>query len=144
MATKLELERVAFSPAEFATLFGKSQTWGYRQIYAGKVKTITEHGRILIPAAEVERILGTAGIYDGMKPKAPQSKEQLQKLAPKLEGVWQTYIQQRRQSNLEASPASTTSAGKKLRPKQSWIGDERRAALSRLPGKNKPTGERSN
>lgn len=137
------LSRVAFSPGEFAQLFGKSQTWGYRQIYAGKVKAITEHGRILIPAAEVERILGTANIYDGMKPKAPQSKEQLQKLAPKLEGVWQTYIQRRRQANPEASSTPASSADKKLRPKQSWIGDERLAALSRLPEKNNPTGKRS-
>lgn len=60
-------ERVAFSPGEFAALFGKSQTWGYRQIYAGKVKTITQHGRILIPAADVERILAEAGIYNGEK-----------------------------------------------------------------------------
>jgi hypothetical protein len=61
--------RVAFSPAEFAALFGKSQTWGYRQIYAGKVRTITEYGRILIPTSEVERVLGTAGLYDGLKPR---------------------------------------------------------------------------
>jgi hypothetical protein len=60
-------KRVAFAPAEFAALFGKSQTWGYRQIYAGKVETITKHGRILIPAADVERILAEAGIYSGEK-----------------------------------------------------------------------------
>lgn len=36
----------AYSPSEFAELFGKSQTWGYRQIYAGKVNAITEHGRV--------------------------------------------------------------------------------------------------
>jgi len=63
-------KRVAFSPAEFAALFGKSQTWGYRQIYAGKVRTITRHGRILIPAADVERILAEAGIYTGEKDDA--------------------------------------------------------------------------
>lgn len=63
-------KRVAYSPAEFAALFGKSQTWGYRQIYAGKVTTITTHGRILIPAAEVERILAEAGIYNGEKKRA--------------------------------------------------------------------------
>ncbi|MEQ1852204.1 MAG: hypothetical protein ABMA01_11500 [Chthoniobacteraceae bacterium] len=63
-------KRVAFSPAEFAALFGKSQTWGYRQIYAGKVTTITQHGRILIPAADVERILAEAGIYTGEKDDA--------------------------------------------------------------------------
>ena len=61
------LKRVAYSPTEFGALFGKAQTWGYRQIYAGKVKTITQHGRILIPAAEVERILAEAGIYNGEK-----------------------------------------------------------------------------
>jgi hypothetical protein len=58
-------KRVAFSPSEFAALFGKSQTWGYRQIYAGKVTTITKHGRMLIPAADVDRILAEAGIYNG-------------------------------------------------------------------------------
>ena len=62
-------DRVAFSPGEFAALFGKQQTWGYRQIYAGKVSAITEHGRILIPAAEVERILAKAGAYNGVKKK---------------------------------------------------------------------------
>ena len=41
---KAPLERVAFSPGEFAALFGKEQTLGYRQIYAGKVKAISEHG----------------------------------------------------------------------------------------------------
>jgi hypothetical protein len=55
-------EPVALSPREFAALFGKEQTWGYRQIYAGKVKTITEYGRTMIPAAEVERIVGAAAI----------------------------------------------------------------------------------
>lgn len=88
-------QRVTFSPGEFATLFGKSQTWGYRQIYAGKVKAITEYGRILIPAAEVERILATAGIYDGLKPK-PSSKKQIQQLAPKLQSAWAKFVAQRR------------------------------------------------
>jgi hypothetical protein len=67
MNSKAPLQRVAYSPGEFAIMFGKSQTWGYRQVYAGKVKTITEHGRMLIPAAEVERILAEAGIYNGVK-----------------------------------------------------------------------------
>ena len=74
-------ERVAYSPGEFAALFGKSQTWGYRQIYAGKVKTITQHGRILIPAADVERILAEAGIYNGEKKRVTKevSKAELWK-----------------------------------------------------------------
>ena len=70
------INRVAYSPGEFAKLFGKSITWGYRQIYAGKINAITEHGRILIPAKEVERILESAGIYNRReKPKATEASQ---------------------------------------------------------------------
>ena len=69
MSEKTSLLRVAYSPGEFAALFGKSQTWGYRQIYSGKVKAITEYGRFQIPASEVERILATAERYQGHKKK---------------------------------------------------------------------------
>ena len=54
------MERVAYTPKEFADLFGRSQTWGYRKIYDGTVKVITEHGRKLIPASEVDKILDSA------------------------------------------------------------------------------------
>jgi len=64
------MERVAYTPKEFAALFGKSQTWGYRQIYSGAVAATTEHGRTLIPAREVEKILGTAQTK-GKKPQVP-------------------------------------------------------------------------
>jgi hypothetical protein len=49
-------ERAAFTPAEFASLFGHEQTWSYRQIYAGKIRVITGHGRMMIPKSEVERL----------------------------------------------------------------------------------------
>lgn len=58
-------EKVALTPGEFAALFGKSQTWGYRQLYAGKVKALTGYGRTLIPVSEVERVLKEAGRYNG-------------------------------------------------------------------------------
>ena len=58
-------ERAGLSPSEFSQLFGKQKVWGYRQIYKGRVKTITDFGRILIPRSEVERILATAAPYDG-------------------------------------------------------------------------------
>lgn len=86
------INRVAFSPGEFAALFGKSQTWGYRQIYAGKVKPVTEYGRLLIPAAEVDRILGTAGLYDGKKSKTKRTKADFKKLQPNLGDAWQRYL----------------------------------------------------
>jgi hypothetical protein len=57
--------RIAYSPGEFAALFGKHQTWGYRQLYRGTVKAITQCGRIMIPRAEVDRLLCSAKPYNG-------------------------------------------------------------------------------
>jgi hypothetical protein len=91
--------RVAYSPGEFAALFGKSQTWGYRQIYAGKVKAITEHGRMLIPVGEVTSILAKAGIYDGLKPKALKTKTEVAKFAPKLPDAWRKFLERRREES---------------------------------------------
>jgi hypothetical protein len=85
---------VLLSPGEFAELFGKSQTWGYRQIYAGKVNAITEHGRILIPAKEVERVLESAGIYNGRE-KPKKAKEREEKLSPEQKNIWQRFIRSR-------------------------------------------------
>lgn len=96
-------KRVAYSPGEFAELFGKSQTWGYRQIYAGKVKAITEHGRILIPAKEVERILESAGIYNG-RPTPKKAKPHPEKLSPEQESIWRRFVAMR----LEAPGHSKT------------------------------------
>ena len=58
-------KRLAYSPGEFAALFGKHQTWGYRQLYRGTVRAITQCGRILIPRSEVDRLLSSAKTYDG-------------------------------------------------------------------------------
>jgi hypothetical protein len=55
-------KRVAFSPAEFAALCGRSPTWAYRQIYAGRIKPIS-CGRLLIAKSEITRFLGTATEY---------------------------------------------------------------------------------
>jgi hypothetical protein len=49
-------ERVVLTPKEFASLFGRNDHWAYRQISAGKVKTISKLGRIMIPRSEVERL----------------------------------------------------------------------------------------
>jgi hypothetical protein len=57
-------ERLGYSPAEFGSLFGRSASWGYRQIYAGRVKPISDCGRILVPRSEVERFLGRAETYN--------------------------------------------------------------------------------
>ena len=61
-------DRLSFSPTEFAALNGKSPTWGYRRVYCGDVKVISDAGRILIPRGEVEKFFSRAVEYN------PQSK----------------------------------------------------------------------
>jgi hypothetical protein len=132
MTAKPVLGRMAFSPKEFAALFGKSQTWGYRQIYAGRVKAITAYGRTMIAAAEVEAILKTAGIYDGLKPKPAKTKANIQLLAPRLTNAWQIFIAARRQADPRSKEALQARS-----PKATWTAatSEREAALARLIGK---------
>jgi hypothetical protein len=124
MLTKTS-ERAAFSPVEFAALFGKSQTWGYRQIYSGSVKAITEHGRILIPAAEVEAILVKAGIYDGLK-KAEKPRRN-RTVVSKFQRAWAQFVEERRQGVRIAVAKES-----KLPAKIAKDGSERRNALERL------------
>lgn len=115
MASIPPTPRVAYSPAEFAKLFGKSQTWGYRQIYAGKVNAITEHGRILIPAKEVERILESAGIYNGQE-KPPAVQARVKKMTPQQTSIWQRFLEMRKQEggfSKAASSRQPQSAGKR-------------------------------
>jgi hypothetical protein len=64
--------RAAYSPAEFAASCGRHASWVYRLVYAGKVRALTDLGRILIPASELERLLSDAAPYNPQprKPKA--------------------------------------------------------------------------
>ena len=57
-------ERLGYSPAEFAALFGKEQTWAYRKIYAKQIKVIEDFGNMLIPVSEIDRIIGSADYLD--------------------------------------------------------------------------------
>ena len=51
--------------AEFAALFSRHKSWAYRHIYAGRINVISQFGLMMIPAAEVEKIVATAGRYTG-------------------------------------------------------------------------------
>ena len=66
--------RAAYSPAEFAASCGKHPSWAYRLLYANKIRAVTELGRILIPASELERVLALAQPYNP-KPKARAGNE---------------------------------------------------------------------
>ena len=105
-----KLDRVAYSPGEFAALFGKQQTWGYRQIYAQKVKTITEFGRIKIPAAEVERILATAKNYDGEKKQKKSAKP------PSNGELWTRFLAARRAAKGSEGKPKRSATLARLRP----------------------------
>lgn len=101
------MEKVTYTPAEFAEVFGKERTWGYRQLYAGKVKAITELGRTMIPKSEVDRLLGEAGRYLGAKAKTAKV-EVTAKAKPEKSGAksWKEAVRrQRKPSSLPASNA---------------------------------------
>ena len=109
-------QRVTFSPGEFAALFGKSQTWGYRQLYAGKVKSITEYGRILIPASEVERILAEAGIYNG-------EKKRVAKEVGKAE-LWKRFVSARKTAQSAGGKSKRSAVLARLRPPSARTGED--------------------
>ena len=123
--------RVAYSPGEFAELFGKSQTWGYRQIYAGKVNAITEHGRVLIPAKEVERLLKGAGIYKGRE-NSKAANARVEKLSLEAQSIWRRFMKLR-QENGGTSPAKKKTkllGNVELQPK--WKTKPRRTTLGSI------------
>jgi hypothetical protein len=66
--------RAAVSPREFAASFGKHASWAYRLLYSGKIHAITELGRILIPASELDRVLTLAQPYDPKAKPKPELK----------------------------------------------------------------------
>ena len=66
--------RAAYSPAEFAAFCGRHPSWAYRLLYVNKLKAVTELGHILIPASELERVLGLAEPYNP-KPKSKSRNE---------------------------------------------------------------------
>ena len=65
-------QRLAFTCSEFAAAFGRHPSWAYRQLYAGKIHAISELGRTLIPATELDRLLAAA------KPYNPGTRKQLE------------------------------------------------------------------
>jgi len=70
--------RRAFSPREFAIQCGRHQSWAYRLLYSGKIRAVTDLGRVLIPASELDRVLDSAKRYN-----PPHSRSSL-KAAPTL------------------------------------------------------------
>ena len=49
--------RAAYSPCEFAAMFGRSQTWTYRRLYEGAIQAVKIGGRMMIPATEADKLI---------------------------------------------------------------------------------------
>jgi hypothetical protein len=77
-------KRAAYSPAEFAATCGRHPSWAYRLLYGGKIRALTDLGRILIPASELERVLSGAALYN---PQPRKSKTQLAKSGALIGGT---------------------------------------------------------
>ena len=75
-------KRLAFTPAEFARAFGHHVSWGYRLIYSGRVRVISDVGRLLIPSSEVQRLLESAAPYN-----PPNGRKKSRDLSPDTELV---------------------------------------------------------
>jgi hypothetical protein len=107
------MEKLTYTPAEFAALFGKERTWTYRQLYAGKVKAITKLGQIQIPHAEVEKLLNGVEHYRGAASHAKRAAKRGEaKKKPSSKGAkkWSAALKQRKKHGLP-QPKSVRSAG---------------------------------
>ena len=68
-------ERLAYTPAEFASLFGKHPVWAYRRLYLGDIRCLANVGRLMIPRSEVERLLNSASVFDGKRKSVKKGAE---------------------------------------------------------------------
>jgi hypothetical protein len=67
-------ERLAFSPREAGAAIGKSATYIYRQFYAGRLKPISDCGRLMISRDELQRFLSRGCEYNP-QPKGEGARE---------------------------------------------------------------------
>ena len=89
-------DKIAYSPGEFAALFGKERTWTYRQLSAGKIKCIKDYGRTMIPASEAERIAKDTSQLKVPK-KAAKAVESTNESGPKkLSSSWSSWVSTRK------------------------------------------------
>ena len=56
--------RLAFTPFECGVVLGKSATYIYRQIYAGRIQPISDCGRLMISRDELQRFLSRGCEYN--------------------------------------------------------------------------------
>ena len=133
------MEKVTYTPAEFAALFGKERTWAYRQLYAGKVKAITKLGQTQIPQSEVDKLLKGAERYNGSPSHTKRvAKRQAKKKTPVSKGAkkWSAAVKQRKKLGLPQPKSARSADGHKPSLPESLHPDDpanaRRSAHQRL------------
>ncbi len=133
------MDKVTYTPAEFAAVFGKERTWAYRQLYAGKVKAITKLGQTQIPHSEVEKLLNGAERYNGAPSHTKRvAKKKAQKKTPVSKGAkkWTAALKRRKklgspqQLSARSEDVHTLSLPKSLHPDDP--ANARRSAHQRL------------
>jgi len=68
---QLDVKREAYRVSEVAKLFGVNVVTVYRKIYGGELKVLNSFGRIMIPRAEIQKLIAKPVVYTPrMKPKA--------------------------------------------------------------------------
>lgn len=114
------MEKVTYTPAEFAKLFGKERTWAYRLLYKGKIVAVTEYGRTMIPGTEVEKIVGDAGRYLGANARArkpgPAKSGKKNAAAPQAASSadhWREAIMRRRKRGQPRPESARSGDGRK-------------------------------
>lgn len=126
------MEKVTYTPTEFAEVFGKERTWAYRQLYAGKVQAITELGRTLIPTSEVDRLLKEAGRYMGAKAKIrKEEKPKVGRVASASSNQWANAVKSRKAGGLPSEERVRSTNGRKSGSKRgSHVADQLRDSQS--------------
>ena len=72
---KVTLEdKLAFTPAEVAGMFGRHYTWTYRQLYRGNMHALEGSERLLIPRSEIERFLSKTVAFSERVPRAKDTR----------------------------------------------------------------------
>lgn len=102
-------ERLAYSPAEFAALFGKDQSWAYRKIKSNQLKAVSSFGNMMVPASEADRILNQAE-YGATPVKMPGKRGRGRPRKKLNESPLTRYLKQRRKPTIGGTPQKVITA----------------------------------
>lgn len=119
-------DKRVYTPAEFAALFGRTKTWTYRLHYAGKIKCITDYGKLMVPASEAARIEADAGSHRSRKELAKEpSVETIESAKKPTKGSerWSAWVKGEKTG--KKSPKQVSISGVLRRKSPGTVADNR-------------------